>query len=42
MFRKLGCDLLALSVDSLLSPIAWVRSIKDRFDVSIAFPLIEV
>lgn len=40
-FHKLGCDLLALSVDSLSSHIAWIRSIKDRFDVSIAFPLIE-
>ena len=40
-FHGLGCDLLALSVDSLSSHIAWIRSIKDRFDVSIAFPLIE-
>ena len=40
-FRGLGCELLALSVDSLSSHIAWIRSIKDRFDVSIAFPLIE-
>ena len=40
-FNGLGCDLLALSVDSLSSHIAWIRSIKDRFDVSIAFPLIE-
>ena len=40
-FRGLGCELLALSVDSLSSHIAWIRSKKDRFDVAIAFPLIE-
>jgi peroxiredoxin (alkyl hydroperoxide reductase subunit C) len=40
-FRKLGCDLLALSVDSLFSHIAWVRSIKERFGVSVPFPITE-
>ena len=38
-FRKLDCDLLALSVDSLFSHIAWVRSIKERFGVSVTFPI---
>lgn len=40
-FRKLGCDLLALSVDSLFSHIAWARSIKERFGVSVPFPITE-
>ncbi|MCX7318959.1 MAG: peroxiredoxin [Hyphomicrobiales bacterium] len=40
-FQQLNCDLLALSIDSLSSHIAWVRSIKDRFGVSVTFPLIE-
>jgi peroxiredoxin (alkyl hydroperoxide reductase subunit C) len=40
-FRKLNCDLLALSVDSLFSHIAWVRSIKERFGVSVTFPITE-
>ena len=40
-FRKLDCDLLALSVDSLFSHIAWVRSIKERFGVSVPFPITE-
>jgi peroxiredoxin (alkyl hydroperoxide reductase subunit C) len=40
-FQELNCDLLALSVDSLSSHIAWVLSIKERFDVSVTFPLIE-
>lgn len=40
-FRKIGCDLLALSVDSLFSHIAWVRSIEERFGVRVPFPLAE-
>lgn len=40
-FQKLDCDLLALSVDSLFSHIAWARSIKDRFDVTLPFPIVE-
>lgn len=40
-FQKLNCDLLALSVDSLFSHIAWVRSIKERFGVSIPFAITE-
>lgn len=40
-FQALGCDLLALSVDSLFSHIAWVRSIKERFGVAVPFPITE-
>src|SRR5260370_10797772 len=38
-FQALGCDLLALSVDSLFSHIAWVRSIHERFGVTVPFPI---
>src|SRR5260370_14477223 len=38
-FQALGCDLLALSVDSLYSHIAWVRSIHERFGVTVPFPI---
>lgn len=40
-FQALGCDLLALSVDSLFSHLAWIRSIKQQFGVEITFPIIE-
>jgi peroxiredoxin (alkyl hydroperoxide reductase subunit C) len=40
-FQELGCDLLALSVDSLFSHVAWVRSIRERFDVTVPFPITE-
>jgi peroxiredoxin (alkyl hydroperoxide reductase subunit C) len=40
-FAALGCDLLALSVDSLFSHLAWVRSIREQFDIEIPFPIIE-
>ncbi len=40
-FEALGCDLLALSVDSLFSHIAWVRSIHERFGVMVPFPITE-
>lgn len=39
-FEKLNCELLGLSIDSIHSHIAWVRSIKDNFDVEINFPII--
>jgi peroxiredoxin (alkyl hydroperoxide reductase subunit C) len=38
-FQALGCDLLGLSVDSLFSHLAWLRSIRDDFGVSIPFPV---
>lgn len=40
-FEALGCGLLALSVDSLFSHLAWIRSIRERFGVAIPFPIIE-
>lgn len=32
---------MALSVDSLFSHLAWIRAIKDRFDVVVEFPIVE-
>ncbi|WP_109807030.1 peroxiredoxin [Sphingosinithalassobacter portus] len=40
-FARLGCALMALSVDSLYSHFAWIRMIHDRFGVKIEFPIIE-
>lgn len=40
-FAALGCDLMALSVDSLYSHLAWVRDIYSRSGVKVAFPIIE-
>lgn len=40
-FATLGCELMALSVDSLFSHLAWIRAIRDRFDVVVDFPIIE-
>jgi peroxiredoxin (alkyl hydroperoxide reductase subunit C) len=40
-FAALGCDLLAVSVDSLYSHLAWVRAIKDQFGVMVSFPIVE-
>ncbi|WP_372006493.1 peroxiredoxin [Tistrella mobilis] len=40
-FAALDCDLLALSVDSLFSHVAWIRSIHDQFGVKIPFPIVE-
>ena len=40
-FEALGCKLVGLSVDSLYAHLAWVRAIKDVFDVEIGFPIIE-
>jgi peroxiredoxin 2/4 len=40
-FKALDCELLALSVDSLPSHLAWARSIEQRFGVRIPFPMIE-
>ena len=37
--RALGCELLGLSVDSIFSHIAWVRSLETRFAVSVDYPL---
>lgn len=40
-FQALDCDLLALSVDSLSSHLAWIHSIAQRFGVAIPFPIVE-
>ncbi len=38
-FEKMNCMLMGVSTDSNASHIAWVRSIKDKFDIDINFPL---
>lgn len=40
-FAALGCALLALSVDSLHAHLAWIRSIRAQFGVTVSFPIIE-
>ena len=40
-FQSLDCDLLALSVDSLSSHLAWQQSIEQRFGVRVPFPIVE-
>lgn len=40
-FEALGCALLALSVDSLFSHFAWIRSIHEQFGIKVLFPIIE-
>lgn len=39
-FKAMNVELLGLSIDSHYAHIAWVRSIKDNFDVDIKFPII--
>jgi peroxiredoxin 2/4 len=39
-FKKLGAALIGLSVDGVYSHIAWLRNIKEKFNVSIPFPVI--
>jgi len=40
-FRALGCELIALSVDSLFAHIAWCLSIEEKFGQRITFPIVE-
>lgn len=40
-FAALNCSLLGLSVDSVYAHLAWRESIRDRFGVSIDFPILE-
>ena len=40
-FKKLNCELLGLSIDSIYSHLAWVRNIKEKFGIEIQFPIIE-
>lgn len=39
-FRKLDCQLLGLSIDSVHAHLAWVRTIREKFGVEIPFPII--
>jgi peroxiredoxin 2/4 len=38
--RKLDCELLGLSIDSIFSHISWVRNIEEKFGIKIPFPII--
>ncbi|MGV2495961.1 peroxiredoxin [Pelagerythrobacter aerophilus] len=40
-FEMRKCQLMALSVDSLFSHFAWLRMIKERFDIEVRFPIVE-
>jgi peroxiredoxin (alkyl hydroperoxide reductase subunit C) len=40
-FEALNCSLIGLSIDSIYSHIAWVRSIEERFGIEIPFPILE-
>ncbi|WP_321448220.1 peroxiredoxin [uncultured Cohaesibacter sp.] len=40
-FQEMNCELLGLSIDSIHSHIAWVRSIKENWGVDIQFPIID-
>ncbi len=39
-FSKLNTELLGLSIDSHYSHLAWVRNIKEKFNVDVKFPII--
>ena len=39
-FRKLGVELVGLSVDSIYSQIAWLRDIREHYGVEDPFPVI--
>ena len=39
-FQAINTELLGLSIDSHYSHVAWVRNIKEKFDVEIQFPII--
>ena len=40
-FEKRECALMALSVDSLFSHFAWLRLIRDRYDIEVRVPIVE-
>jgi peroxiredoxin (alkyl hydroperoxide reductase subunit C) len=40
-FEARDCELMALSVDSLFSHFAWLKLIKQRFDIEVRFPIVE-
>ena len=39
-FKKLGCELIGLSIDQVFSHIKWVEWIKEKLGVEIEFPVI--
>jgi peroxiredoxin (alkyl hydroperoxide reductase subunit C) len=39
-FKKLGAELMGLSIDSVFSHISWVRNIEEKFGVKIPFPVV--
>jgi peroxiredoxin (alkyl hydroperoxide reductase subunit C) len=39
-FKAINTELLGLSIDSHYSHVAWVRNIKEKFDVDVPFPII--
>jgi len=40
VLRKMNCELMGLSIDSVYSHIAWVRNIEEKMGVKITFPVI--
>lgn len=40
-FDELNTQIIGLSIDSIFSHLAWVKSIKDNFDITIPFPIID-
>ncbi|MCP5396961.1 MAG: peroxiredoxin [Sphingomonadaceae bacterium] len=40
-FEELGCTLMGISVDSLYSHLAWIRTIHEMTGVKVEFPIIE-
>lgn len=39
-FKKLGVELVGMSVDSIYSHIEWLRQIEEKYGIQIPFPLI--
>ncbi|MFW6014501.1 MAG: peroxiredoxin [Candidatus Nanoarchaeia archaeon] len=39
-FKKIGCELIGLSIDQVYSHIKWVEWIKEKMDVEIKYPVI--
>ncbi|RDH86037.1 MAG: peroxiredoxin [endosymbiont of Galathealinum brachiosum] len=39
-FKDINTELLGLSIDSHYSHLAWIRNIKEKFDIDVPFPII--
>jgi len=39
-FKDMNTELLGLSIDSHYSHLAWIRNIKEKFDIDVPFPII--